>query len=121
MRLVTIEQVFEHVAMPVPGSPVTPDEQDVLNKVEVAEALVLDYVDQRLSGTTAWSAEVASWDINGSPGVLPPPAVQQAVLVQTLDLRRFRGDDTDQPKRDPATLHPTVVALLHRFRDPALA
>jgi hypothetical protein len=123
MRLITRQLAEGHLRRSIPSSsPPSNAEVDLLAKIEQAEALVLDFVNQRRIDGDLWAAEVESWDANVEDSV--PPQVQAAVLVQLKELDRFRGDDTDadQPKREPGiVLHPRAAAYLHRHRDPAIA
>lgn len=124
MRLVTLEMAKAHLRLGTADLP-EDTESDLRAKIDQAEALVLDYVDQRLDEASAWSAEVASWNAedSGSPTYTVPPQVQAAVLIMLTELWRFRGDDIDddEPRRGMGELHPKAVAYLYRFRDPALA
>ena len=123
MRLITFDQAVGHLRLSIPSaSPESPAESDLRLKIEQAEALVLDYVNQRRSDGDLWAATVESWDVSDST---PPPAqVSAAVLVQLGEIYRFRGDDLDseEPARAVgAVLHPRAAAYLYRLRDPAIA
>jgi hypothetical protein len=93
------------------------NDADLQLKLDIAHALVLDYVNQRRSGAEEWNAEVQSWTENTA--LLQ---VVGAILYQFRELCRYRGDDeaADLPKRD-AVLSPLVRAMLDRLRDPAVA
>lgn len=125
MRLITRQLAEGHLKRSIPStSPPSNDEVDILAKIEQAEALVLDFVNQRRIDGDLWAAEVEAWNVEGGADEQPPPQVQAAVLVQLKELDRFRGDDTeaDEPKRDfGMVLHPKAAAYLYRHRDPAIA
>lgn len=107
--VVTLAQAKHHLR--ITGSD---DDPDLQLKLDMAHALVLDYVNQRRSGDVAWAAEVAAWTT-----VTVPPQVQAAVFVQMGELWRFRGDDpvTNQT----GLLSPMVRAYVDRLRDPAVS
>jgi hypothetical protein len=52
-----------------------------------------------------------------------PKVVVAAILVQTAERYRFRGDDTDGPIRKPdgEELNVTVRELLRAYHDPGIA
>lgn len=127
MRLITLQMAEGHLRRSIPSSsPPTAAEIDVLSKIEQAEALVIDFVNQRRIDGDLWAAEVEAWNANEENGPLVdvPPQVQAAVLVQLKALDRFRGDDTaadETPVDVGAVLHPRAAAYLYRHRDPALS
>lgn len=124
MRLITWEMAQGHLKRSIAAtSPPSSDEVDIRAKVEQAEALVIDFVNQRRIDGDLWGATVESWDATNA-NAMPPPQVQAAVLVQLKELDRFRGDDLhgDEPKREVGmVLHPRAAGYLHRHRDPAIA
>lgn len=122
MRLITYAQAEGHIRDSFPSSsPASAAEDDLRLKIEQAEALVIDYVNQRRANGDLWAVVVDSWDVTSEE--TPPPAqVTAAVLVQLKELYRFRGDDTDEPDRPVGqVLHPRAAAYLYRMRDPAIA
>ena len=126
MRLITRDQALAHLRVTVPElSPQSLTDLDLVTKIEIAEELVIDFVDQRRIDADLWSAEVAAWDVESTVAAdQPPKRVQAAVLVQLAELYRFRGDDVDgdQPVRPAAaTLHPRAEGYLLRLRDPAVS
>lgn len=123
MPLISLEQAKQHLRLPPsagspPGSPLTDEDLDLQLKIDAAEALVLDYVAQRRTDTAspAWLDQVVSWDLT-----TVPPVIAAAVLLQLGELWRFRGDDETGPARPHGHLSPMITAILHRYRDPALA
>jgi len=97
------------------------DEDAVLETyLNAAEALCLDYVDQRLGDTAEeWSETIATW-IAGT--VDTPLQVTAAILELAVMLYRFRGDDEEPPKAwADGRMPPSVRMKLDRFRDPAIA
>lgn len=127
MRLITWEMALGQLKVSIPeASPLmAPFEADIRHKIEIAEEMVIEHVDQRLGPTSQeWSATVALWNVEGgSPSERVPALVQGAVLRVLKELDRFRGDDidSDTPQRPYGTLSPMVVSMLHRLRDPAIA
>jgi hypothetical protein len=119
--LVTFAQAQEHLRLTpsTEGSPSLAD-QDLQSKIDQATAIVLDYIARPTDAI--WTAEIESWDLLGSPIGTPPGSVVAAVLLQLGDLYRYRGDDVEaESRRERGFLTPGVMALLHRYRDPALA
>ncbi len=127
MRLITFDQAQGHLKRTITvTSPPSADELDIRLKCDQAEALVIDYVNQRLADGDLWAAEVAAWNVDPEAGplVAVPGQVSAAVLVQLKELDRFRGDDVDgdEPTRVVGhVLHPRAAAYLYRQRDPAIA
>jgi hypothetical protein len=124
VRLITYAQAQGHLRLSVAStSPPSAEEVDLRLKIDQAEELVLDYVNQRRSDGDLWAATVDAWDVTSE--AYPPPArVSAAVLVQLGELWRFRGDDLDSEEPTRAVggvLHPRAAAYLYRFRDPAIA
>lgn len=124
MRLITFEQAVNRLKLSItPASPATAQEDDLRLAIEQAEALVLDFVNQRRCDADLWQAEVDAWNV-ADASALPPPQVIGAVFVQLAEIWRFRGDDvpSDQPVRGVGeVLHPMAAAYLQRHRDPAIA
>jgi hypothetical protein len=116
--LVTVIEAKRHLRLPEEiDSPLSAHDEDLQTKLDAATELILGYLARRATDT-AWSAELASWDVATAPQV-----VRAAILRQTAELYRFRGDDPegDAPVTDGGYLAPGVATLLHRLRDPALA
>lgn len=81
-----------------------------------AQEIVLNYitrVDDEDQATL-----IASWDEDTVPA-----SIQAAILKQTMELYRFRGDDTDEPTRGNGEIAPAVVAILAAagYRRPVVA
>ena len=113
-QFVTLAQAKAHLRLATPEG--HPDDADVQEKLDAAEAVVLRYVQRSVVGVSL----VASW------GSEAPADLRAAVLLQLGELWRFRGDDPATlalaPARDVATdLAPVVLGLLRRFGDPVLA
>jgi hypothetical protein len=115
MAWVTVAQVKIHLKLPTVGSP-DPQDADLELKRDQSEAIVKRYISR--PDDDDWTDEIESWDESTVPGT-----IQAAVLLQVGMLWRFRGDDVhgDEPKAEHGFLAPRVVALLHSYRDPALA
>ena len=63
MRLITWELALGHLRRDVAeSSPPSREEVDLRAKIEQAEALVIDYVNQRLADGDLWAATVDAWD-----------------------------------------------------------
>lgn len=107
MAVITLEQAKDHLNIWTPiTSPLDPVDRDITLKMAHAESVILDYL----------KVPDGQWDTS-----TVPPLVQAAVLVQTAELFRFRGDDERPPVYEDGQLSPTVTAILRRYRDPALA
>jgi hypothetical protein len=91
----------------------TADDADLQDLVDQAEAHVLDWcrtTPRATAITDTWTPETV------------PPAVVAAILVQTAELDRFRGDDPEGPPRqDGEELSVHVRELLRRYHDPVIA
>lgn len=112
--LITLERAKRHLRL---GDALDQD-LELTQTIAQAEAIVLDYVAQRRTDDTSplWASEVAGWN-----ELTVPPAIAAAILIQAAELWRFRGDDEAGPARQHGYLSPMVTAILHRYRDPALA
>lgn len=122
MAIVTLEQLQAHLRLTVGSeSPLTPEQEDLQLKLDIAEGMVLDYLAR--PDDADWTALLQHW-VDGevaSPAETVPPAVKGAILLQAGELYGFRGDDLDNPKRDATgDLCPAAKACVYRFRDPAL-
>lgn len=96
-------------------------EDDVLQrKLDEAEALCLDYVDQRIGDMAEdWSATVAGWIADPDAA---PTQVIAAILDMAVMLYRFRGDDVDPPSWwNDGRMPPSVRMKLDRLRDVTIA
>ena len=125
IRLVTFEQAREHLRLTpsVDGSPSLGD-IDLQSKIDQATAIVLRHIERPTDA--AWTAEIASWSLDGSPAGTPPDGIVAAVLLLVGELHRFRGDDpgtiVSSPERGRlGALSPMVEGLLASWRDPPLA
>jgi len=90
----------------------TADDVDVQSMADQAEAKIVGWC-----STTPRSKAIAdAWD-----AMTVPPVVVAAILVQTGEFYRFRGDDLDPPARqDPEELHVLVRELLRAYHDPGI-
>ena len=120
--VVTLEQARAHLNMPPSmGSP-DPKDADLQMKIDAATQIVCEYISDRNPADAAWTAEIESWGVTGSPAVPPPALIQAAVLFQFGELVRFRGDDPEGPIRNPfSSLSPFVEGILRRYHDPTLS
>jgi uncharacterized phage protein (predicted DNA packaging) len=101
VALVSLDAAKRHLRVTVEA-----DDEDIQRKIEQASAIVLDYVKQRYA---MWTPDSV------------PKEIEAAVMLMLTSLY----DDRDAGSPDGAValgyLPPTVTAILHRYRDPALA
>lgn len=91
----------------------TDEDVDLQALIDQAEAHVVNWC----SVTPRSQAVVAGW----TPATVPAVVVA-AILVQTGELDRFRGDDTDGPPRPQSEPLATAVReLLRPYHDAVLA
>lgn len=109
MALVPLDQAAAHLRIAFDVA--TPD-PDLTLKAAQAEAIILAYC----ATTTYWRDLVSTWNTTTAP-----PAVIAAILLELGELWRFRGDDPEAPPRWEGTdLHPAIIGLLRRARDPVV-
>lgn len=82
------------------------DTLDLQNKITQAQEIVFDYL-KYPTGYDAWTSETV------------PAPIKSAILLVLGGLWKTRGDDEEITP--DAVITPTVVSLLMRRRDPALA
>lgn len=114
--LVLLTEAQRHLRLPVStetNSPLTVAEQDLQDKIDAATWLIWDYLARE--SDSDWVNEMTAWD-----DVSVPKDIKAAILVQTGELYRFRGDDNEQAAREPGFLSPLVRAMLARRRDPVI-
>jgi len=113
---VTVAQAVQHLRLPIVlgQTPIDPIEQEVTDKLTMAEAIIVDYLKQPTVNP-----------LMVDPTVTPDWVISAAVLLELGELWRFRGDDQfkEGPEHDLeiGQLSPTITNLLRRHRDPALA
>ena len=89
------------------------DDVDLQDLIDQAEAHILEWC----STTPRAKAIADAW----TPETVPKTVVL-AILVQTGEFDRFRGDDVDGPVRQEGEeLSITVRELLRAYHDPAVA
>ena len=89
------------------------EDDDIQRKLEMAEFIVLDYLETEDGSPPAWTDETDT-----------PKVVQAAMLYTLAELYRFRGDDQEGqgPKREMAgSLSPFAEGLLRRYRESVVA
>lgn len=79
--------------------------QDIAAKMSAATAIVIGYIKRPDHGWTATTV---------------PDEVKAAILMQLVELYRFRGDDDDTEPSD-GHLAPRIRRALQGYRDPTLA
>jgi uncharacterized phage protein (predicted DNA packaging) len=105
--LVSLDQVKQHLRVTW-----TSEDDLIALYVKQATAIVLDYLTRE---DDDWIAEIEAWNDD-----TVPPAVQAAILMQTAELYRFRGDE-DAPQREDGYMTPLIKAMLTPYRDPSVA
>ena len=115
--LVTLEQVKNHLGL----SGTSDHDDNLLIKIEEAEALCLDYVKNYVGVAADRTARYAV--IDGWTDTTAPPQVRAAILRMVGHLHGFRGDDEQgvRPQTENGDLPADVTMFLKRLRDPALA
>jgi hypothetical protein len=113
--LITLDEAIAHLRLPEDYGGDTQSRQDLQDKVLAATQVVIDYLTRR---ETEWNATMDAWTTDTVPA-----SVKAAVLVQLGHLYRQRGDDDIPPETTGpgASLSPTVMSLLMRYRDPGMA
>jgi hypothetical protein len=81
--------------------------------VTASTQVVIDYLTRR---DEDWNDDMAAWT-----AATVPASVRHAILVQLRELYERTPDEKRGPDLPPATLSPTVLALLMRYRDPGYA
>jgi hypothetical protein len=96
------------------------EDADVRALIAEAQAIVLGFINQRRSddGSPTWAETIEAWDDDTVPA-----DIKAAILRQTAELDRLRGDDpaSAEPSREPGQLSNNVRSLLIRYRDPAVS
>jgi len=108
--LITLEEAKTHLR--VPGDRLN---ADVQAKLDAAIDVIFKYLERR---DVAWNAAMEAWDAD-----TVPRSIKHAILIQLGEFDQDRGDDAQLrlPDKSPDQLSATVMALLKRWRDPALA
>ncbi len=122
--IATLEQLRAHLRLPpaVGSPPVGPDDADLQLKLDAATQQIIDAIMDRQPADPVWIAEIESWTLAGSPTTLPPAVIVMAVLEQAAYLYRYRGDDADDPLKQPGGwLIPAVQNLITRYQNRAFA
>lgn len=117
--IVTLEEFKDELKL---SQSVTAEDDVLQRKLDEAEELCLDYVDQRFGSPAEaeWSETVEGWRDATVADV--PKQVIAAILDMAVTLYRFRGDDVDLPSWwNDGRMPPSVRMKLDRFRDPTLA
>jgi hypothetical protein len=104
MALVTLEAAKAQLKF---SSMPDAEDEDIQRRIDMAEAIVLDYLES-----------------SGSPSPYEgDKVVEAAILYQVVELYRFRGDDPEGegPALVDGYLSPVVKNLLHRRRAQVIA
>ena len=111
--LVTLQQVKDHLR--ITTAPGDAGDADLQQKLDAAQAKVVSWC-----STTPRAKAIADlW----TDTTTVPPVVTAAILIETGELDRFRGDDPDGPPRDPPGEALTVMVreLLRTYHDVGIA
>jgi hypothetical protein len=108
---VTLDQVKARLRI----TSTTAEDVDLQALADEAEAQIVGWC----STTPRSQAIVETW----LDATTVPKVVVAAILVQTAERYRFRGDDLEAPPRptDPGDLSVTVRELLRAYHDPGIA
>jgi len=108
-KFVTVDQAKRRLRLTS-----TAEDQDLADIIDQAEAHIVGWCSK-----TPRSKAIADTWIDADT---VPDQVVLAVLLQTAELYRFRGDDADGPPRvDGEELATPVRELLREFHDPVVA
>lgn len=110
LDLVTLDQAKRQVKLPLDD---TYQDDEMLPLLTVAHAIIADYLE---STDTTWLAVMDAWTEDTLPGY-----IRIAILLQFAELWRYRGDEAEQPVREPGHLSPMIRAFLARSRMPVLS
>lgn len=94
----------------------TDDDEDLKVKIEEASAIVIDYIKAPDRERRTGEGAPESWTELTVPGVIR--AAVELVLSKLFDDRNAGDEDNEVAM---GYLTPAVTAILHRYRDPALA
>lgn len=114
VELVTLDQAKQRLKLPLDTDL---EDDDLMLQLVIAHEGVMDYLSQRVSDQDVWQAEVDEWTADTAPR-----RVVGAILEQVAFTYRFRGDDLEalKSRTGDQVLCPNALALLYRFRDPAI-
>ncbi len=94
----------------------TDDDADITRKIEQASEIVLDYIKRRGPRPTTAEPTPPDWDTDTVP---PGIAAAVELMLEELYDDRAAGDASNEVAM--GYLPVKVTAILHRYRDPALA
>lgn len=95
----------------------TDDDTDIQRKIDQASAIVLDYIKKTIGAPDPDDPSIVDWTPDTVPG---PVAAAIELMLSKLYDDRNAGQENDE-RVALGYLTPAITALLHRFRDPALA
>ncbi len=96
-------------------------EEEALAQLKVSGVGEADDIATKMSGATAIIIDYIKRPTHGWDSSTVPDEIKAAILMQLVDLYRFRGDDDEKPMPADGYLSPRITRLVHRYRDPALA
>lgn len=95
----------------------TDDDADITSKIDQATDIIMNYIKKTFGTVTPDDPSIVDWDENTVPGT-----IKAAVEIRLSILYDDRGSATlDNPNVAMGYLTPAETALLHRWRDPAIA
>jgi len=107
MALITYTMAVNHLNQQGVLDSVSPEDPDLIAKMESATSLVLIHLKRQ-----------GEWTVETDPETDPEFAIVQAAILKVLgNLYRFRGDDEKTP--DP--VDQSVVSMCSMLRDGAIA
>jgi len=118
MALITFQQAADHLKRTFPdGVMPMPGVADLQLKMEIATALVLDYIQRAADDVSP------PWTDATDPALDPDFALVQAgILIVLTDLDRFRGDDQEESGDvNEHDIPPRAARILKRLKDPSFA
>jgi hypothetical protein len=95
----------------------TDDDADIQRKIEQASDIVLDYIKKTVGTVDPEDPSIVDWTSDTAPG--PVRAAVELMLSKLYDDRNAGREDN--PNVAMGYLTPAITAILHRFRDPAVA
>lgn len=110
--LITLQAAKEHLRVEH-----NEDDIPIQRYADEASAIVLDYIKKRIGTPDPADPSIVDWDETSVP--LPVRAAIELMLSKLYDDRNA-GQENDE-RVALGYLTPAITALLHRYRDPALA
>ncbi len=110
--LLTLDAAKQHLRVDFPD-----DDEDIQRKIDAASEIVLDYIKRRGPRPDEANPTPPDWTSDDVPS--PIAAAVAIVLSKLYDDRAAGKEDVENVALGYLT--PSVTAILHRLRDPAIA